>query len=66
MLYEVITASHAMEDETLQTLMGGLVISVKSYTAGHHYINVALDEVVIFLRKGHILLLCEPADSEEP
>lgn len=37
----------------------------KVMPAGHHFVEIALDEVVIYLRKGHILPLVESADCVE-
>ena len=37
----------------------------KIIPAGHNFIHVALDEVAIFIRKGHILPLADDADSVE-
>lgn len=33
--------------------------------AGHHYIDIALNETVLFLRKGHVLPLAAPAGHVE-
>ncbi len=35
------------------------------FPAGHHYVNVALNETVLFLRKGHVLPLAKPAKNVE-
>lgn len=40
-------------------------IAAKPMTAGHHYLPVALDEVVFFVRKNHLLPLADAADHAE-
>ena len=37
------------------------VYTTTSYTKGHHYIEIALTEVVVFLKPHHLLPLCAPA-----
>lgn len=37
----------------------------KVMEAGHHYIDVALHQVPLFIRKNHILPLCSPVQSTE-
>ena len=39
------------------------VIHSEILPQGHHFIHVALDEVPVFIRPGHSLMLCSPAES---
>lgn len=51
------------EDMLFVLFKAGEVHSVVPMTAGTHYINCALDEVPVFIRKGHILPLAAPCES---
>lgn len=53
------------EDMLFVKLSGNKITCKKSMTKGHHYIDVAMDEVPLFLKKGTVLPLCEPALSTE-
>lgn len=49
------------EDMLYVTLSGSQIRSLSVYPKGDHYIEAALDEVPVFIRKNHILPLCESA-----
>ena len=49
------------EDMLLITTTGSEDIRLKLMTAGHHYVPVAENELIFFLRKGHLLPLAAPA-----
>lgn len=49
------------EDMLFVTLSGSQIRSMSVYPKGDHYIEAALDEVPLFIRKNHILPLCESA-----
>ncbi|MCQ2248624.1 MAG: alpha-glucosidase [Treponema sp.] len=53
------------EDMKLVRFKDTKVIEQEELPKGHTYIHVPLDEVVIFIRKGHELALAEEADSIE-
>lgn len=46
-------------------LSGENVIVKEEMEKGHHYIEVAMDEVPLFIKKGAVLPLCKPALSTE-
>lgn len=49
------------EDMLFVILSGSQIRSMSVYKKGDHYIEAALDEVPLFIRKNHILPLCESA-----
>lgn len=51
------------EDMLLITTSGPEDFRFRKMPAGHHYLPVAADELIFFLRKGHLLPLAAPADS---
>lgn len=51
------------EEMKLLRFKGSAVAQEQILPAGHHYVDVALDEVVIFIRKGHILPLAQAAET---
>ena len=51
------------EDMLLITTTGPEDIRLKLMTAGHHYVPVAENELIFFLRKGHLLPLAAPAKN---
>ncbi len=53
------------EDMLFVKLSGDKVICKTPMTKGHHYIDVAMDEVPLFIKKGAILPLCKSALSTE-
>ena len=46
-------------------LSGDKVVCKEEMAKGHHYIEVAMDEVPLFVKKGCVLPLCMPALSTE-
>lgn len=53
------------EDMLFVKLSGENVIVKEEMKKGHHYIEVAMDEVPLFIKKGAVLPLCKPALSTE-
>ncbi|MEE0061039.1 MAG: glycoside hydrolase family 31 protein [Acutalibacteraceae bacterium] len=53
------------EDMLFVKLSGDEVVCKEAMTKGHHYIDVAMDEVPLFIKKGAILPLCDSALSTE-
>lgn len=53
------------EEMKLVRFKGCEIAEEKLLPAGHHFINIALDEVVIYLRKGHVLPLAKAEDARE-
>lgn len=53
------------EDMLFVKLSGDKIICKEPMTKGHHYIDVAMDEVPLFVKKGAVLPLCQPALSTE-
>lgn len=53
------------EDMKLIRMRAGDDFTEEVLPAGDHYIEVALDEVVFFLRKGHVLPLAKPAKNTD-
>lgn len=53
------------EDMLFVKLSGENVIVREEMKKGHHYIDVAMDEVPLFIKKGAVLPLCKPALSTE-
>lgn len=53
------------EDMLFVKLSGDKVVFKKEVAKGHHYINVALNEVPLFVKKNAVLPLCMPALSVE-
>lgn len=53
------------EDMLFVKLSGNKVVCKQPVTKGHHYINVAMDEVPLFVKKNAVLPLCMPASSTE-
>lgn len=53
------------EDMLFVKLSGENVIVKEKMKKGHHYIEVAMDEVPLFIKKGAVLPLCKPALSTE-
>ncbi len=51
------------EDMLFVKLSGDKVVCKEPMTKGHHYIDVAMDEVPLFVKKGAVLPLCNPALS---
>lgn len=51
------------EEMKLVRFGGTEITEERELPAGHHYIEVALDEVVIFIRKGRILPLAQTAEK---
>ena len=58
-------AAAVAEESELRRLSDGTPYLAKAMPAGHHYIDVALDEVPVFLRPNRILPLLAPAAAEE-
>lgn len=53
------------EDMLFVKLSGDKVICKEEMPKGHHYIDVAMDEVPLFVKKGAVLPLCQSALSTE-
>ncbi len=53
------------EDMLFVKLSGNKVVCKQPVTKGHHYINVAMDEVPLFVKRNAVLPLCMPASSTE-
>lgn len=53
------------EDMLFVKLSGENVTVKEEMKKGHHYIEVAMDEVPLFIKKGAVLPLCKPALSTE-
>ncbi len=53
------------EDMLFVKLSGENVTVKEKMKKGHHYIEVAMDEVPLFIKKGAVLPLCKPALSTE-
>ncbi|MBQ1991906.1 MAG: alpha-glucosidase, partial [Clostridia bacterium] len=53
------------EDMLFVKLSGDKVVCKEPMTKGHHYIDVEMDEVPLFIKKGAVLPLCNPALSTE-
>ena len=53
------------EEMKLVRFSGTKISEEKIFPSGHHYIEIALDEVVIFVRKGKILPLADTAEKVE-
>ena len=53
------------EDMLFVKLSGENVTVKEEMKKGHHYIDVAMDEVPLFIKKGAVLPLCKPALSTE-
>lgn len=53
------------ENMTAIRLNSNGTITESDMEKGHHYIEVALDEVVFFVRDGHCIPLCDRADNVE-
>lgn len=53
------------EDMKLIRMRAGDDYTEEALSAGDHYIEVPLDEVVFFLRKGHVLPLAKPAKNTD-
>jgi len=53
------------EDMLCVRFRGAEIIEMQPMQKGHHYIDIPLTELVIFLRKGHLLPLGDPADCVE-
>lgn len=51
------------EDMTQIKLNPDSTITQSSIKKGHHYIEVALNEVVFFIKKGHCIPLCDRANN---
>lgn len=51
------------EDMLLVTTSGADDFRCQEMKAGHHYVNVNLDELIFFVRKGHLLPLAPAAES---
>ena len=53
------------EDMLFVKLSGDKIVCKQPMTKGHHYIDVAMNEVPLFVKKGAVLPLCQPALSVE-
>lgn len=53
------------EDMLFVKLSGDKVVCKQPMTKGHHYIDVAMNEVPLFIKKGAVLPLCQTALSVE-
>lgn len=53
------------EDMLFVKMKGAQGCTCKLMRRGDHYIDVALDEVPLFIKKGHLLPLCESAQSTD-
>ncbi len=53
------------EDMLFVKLSGDKVVCKEAMPKGHHYIDVAMDEVPLFIKKGAVLPLCNSALSTE-
>lgn len=51
------------EEMKLVRFRKGVVVEEKVLPAGHHFVEIGLEEVVIFIRKGHLLPLADCAES---
>ena len=51
------------EDMLFVKFMGDGSVSTEEMAAGHHYIQVALNEVPMFIRKGHCIPLAHAAET---
>ena len=49
------------EDMLFVKLSGDKVVCKEPMTKGHHYIDVAMDEVPLFVKKGAVLQIVEPS-----
>lgn len=49
------------EEMKLVRFQGAEVTEQRTLAKGHHFVEIALDEVVLFIRKGHLLPLTETA-----
>lgn len=53
------------EDMLLVTCSGPDDMRFQKMTAGHHYVSAAQNELIFFVRKGHLLPLADPAENVE-
>ena len=53
------------EDMLLVTASGPDDFRFQKMSAGHHYVKAAMEEVIFFIRKGHLLPLASSAQSVE-
>ena len=53
------------EDMLFVKLSGDKVVCKEPMAKGHHYIDVEMDEVPLFIKKGAVLPICNPALSTE-
>ncbi|MBB5266050.1 alpha-glucosidase [Catenibacillus scindens] len=51
------------EDMLLVKFSGKSTIFTQQFFAGHHYIYIGLNEVVLFIRKGHCIPVAMPAET---
>lgn len=53
------------EDMLCVRLRGADIVETVPMSRGHHYVDIPLTELVIFVRRGHLLPLGDPADCVE-
>ena len=53
------------QDMILVRFMSGDKIQQENMAKGDHYIKVPLNEVVMFIKKGHVIPLAEPAINSD-
>ncbi len=53
------------QDMTMLKLNADSSISTSDIEKGHHYIDIALNEIVFFIKKGHCIPLCDSASNTE-
>ncbi len=64
MLFLKFISEESVTADTLR-LSDGTPITTEMLSKGHHYIEVEMDEVPLFIRPGHLLPLTKPAQAEE-